>query len=82
MEIAIYTLTAKEIKEQEQVIAKYEALMQKEISMGSLMNVKNMEVYAKTLKNAYSLIENGITYDNEFMINIIRNHPNVKIATV
>lgn len=79
MKIAIYTLTAEEVKEQEQAIAKYEALIQKEISMGDLMNLENVQTYAKAIKKHSSLINNGITYDNEFMINQLEGQPNVQI---
>lgn len=82
MKIAIYTLTLEEVNEQKKVIAKYETLIQKEIAMGDLMSLSNVESYAKTLKNAHSLIQNGITYDNEFMVNQLKGQPNVKIATL
>ncbi len=67
MKTATYTLNEKEVQEQKQIIAKYERLIDKELDMEDLMDLKNIEQYSKAIKNAYSLIKNGIVFENEFM---------------
>ena len=73
-EVVVYTLTTEEVKEQKKVISKYKALLLKEIAMGHLMNLKNIEVYARVLKDAHRLIEDGIIFDDEFMVNQSRQN--------
>ena len=56
------TLSETEIKEQLGYVVRYTNLLNKEIAMGDLMNLENINSYAKTIKHASKLIADGGFY--------------------
>lgn len=59
MKTQIIALTKAQVKEQIKFAAKYKALIEKELSYGDLMNLDNINIYAKAMKAHSALAQNG-----------------------
>jgi hypothetical protein len=76
IQAVIITLTEKEIAYQNETIVKYTALLNKELRFGHLMNLDNVNRYAAQIKLSHDLINNGVCFDDEFMIEQSAGNPN------
>lgn len=82
MEIAIYKLTAQEVKEQEAIIEKNNQRIQEELAFGDLMNPENVALYAQNIKTAYNNINKGIRFEAPGMVDAMRSNPNATIVNI